>query len=98
MTAVYEVSFDIPELDILAGDVITLRPSHPTNPFLVTRRQQRGRMPLLLDHLDRMVLIELSGASCPADESELRLHLMSLPAQPLAPPSREARPLMRLVR
>lgn len=82
MKAVYEAPYPIPELGIQPGDIITLRPSHPTNPFLVTRRIDRSRMPLLLDHLDRLTPLSLSASHEVAEEELRRQMLRRSPPPP----------------
>ncbi len=59
---VYEAPYAIPELGIKPGDLIIIRPSHPRSPFITSRHHHPSRLPLLLEHLDHLNLVELSGA------------------------------------
>lgn len=96
MKAVYEAGHAIPELGIEPGDLVTLRPSHPDNPFIVTRLHPRHRMTELLDHLDRFRPLQIAGASSPeTGEAELRRRLQGSP-QP--PPLLRRRRHLRLAR
>ena len=76
MKAVYEATYDVPELGIERGDVVTLRPSHPTNPLLVTKRRDHAAMADILDHVARFSPVSVSLSSpqeAPADELRRQL-------------------------
>ena len=47
MKEVFEAIAWIPELGIAPGDVVTIRPEHPDNPLLVTRRHDLGALAYL---------------------------------------------------
>lgn len=97
MKAVYEASYAIPELGVEPGDLIVVRPSHPTNPLLVSRRHHRSRLVLLLDHLDHFRPIEISGAGSP-EQAEDQLRQRLLQPLPLPLPSLAVRRPLRVVR
>ena len=65
MKAVYEVPYAIPELGAERGDIILVEPAHPTTPLLVVKRFDRNRLPLILDHLDRLSPVSFGGAAPP---------------------------------
>lgn len=96
MKAVYEAPYPIPELGVEAGDIITVRPAHPDNPLLVTKRHDRNRLPLILDHLDHLTPLSFSAASDPTvAEEELRQHLLR--RSPPPPPSMQRPRHLRVV-
>jgi hypothetical protein len=47
--AVYRVTQAIPEIGALPGDCIVAEPANPTHPIILTRRLDRGTLPLVLD-------------------------------------------------
>jgi hypothetical protein len=96
MKAVYEAPYAIPELGVEPGDLITVRPAHPDNPLLVTRRHERGRLPLLLDHLEHLTPLEFSASSSPSVASE-ELRQLLLRRSPPPPPSLSLRRRLSLV-
>lgn len=63
MKAVYEAPYPIPELGVETGDLITVRVTHPRSPLLVTKRHGHYRLPLLLEHIDRLIPIDVSESS-----------------------------------
>jgi hypothetical protein len=71
MKAVYEAPYAIPELGVERGDVILVEPAHPRSPLLVVRRFDRNRLPLILDHLDRLSPVSFDGAA-PLPVSQVR--------------------------
>lgn len=55
---VYRARLPIPELGVEPGDIITVRPSHPDNPLLVTRRHERGRIALVLQSTEALTVLD----------------------------------------
>lgn len=72
MKAIYEVPYAIPELGAQRGDVIVVEPAHPEAPLVVVRGFDRNRLPMVLDHLDRLTLLSFHGppSSSPRDLSQ----------------------------
>lgn len=54
MEAVYEVTYEIPELGAKRGDLLVVRPADPHAPLLVVREFDRNRLPIILDHLHQL--------------------------------------------
>ena len=90
MKAVYEATYAIEELGVEVGDIITLRPAHPDNPLLVTKRHDRNRLPLILDHLDALTPLSFSASASPESAAEQlrRSVLRRFGPPPASPPSR----------
>ena len=63
MEAVYEAPYAIPQLDIEAGDLITIRVSHPENPFVVSRSHGRHALAKLLPHIEFLTPIYVPDPS-----------------------------------
>lgn len=70
MRAVYETDHAIPELGAEPGDLIVVEPGHPEAPLLVVREFDRNRLPIILEHLDRLSPVSFEGLDVqgPADE------------------------------
>jgi hypothetical protein len=60
----YYIPFPI---DAKPGDVIVLRPSHPTAPLSVIRHVRHGIFPAILDHLDCLECVEVSVGARPEE-------------------------------
>lgn len=73
MKLTYEATHAVPELSIEVGDIITIRPDHPENPFLVTKRLSRGALPSVLEHLAAFRCLKAEGAPYPEPVSPSRL-------------------------
>lgn len=74
--AVYETDYSIPELGAEPGDLIVVEPGHPEVPMLVVREFDRNRLPLILEHLDRLVPVSFEGIE-PSSSSDARRWLTS---------------------
>lgn len=84
MKAIYEVPFAIPELRAERGDIIVVEPAHPVSPLLVVKRFDRNRLPLILDHLDRLSPVSFDGA-VPPPVAQARQMLRAHARRPLRP-------------
>lgn len=73
MYAVYRSGHRIPELGAEPGDLIVVDTADPDAPLSVVREFGRVRLPLILGHIDRLTLLELSPGASP---SRLREHLL----------------------
>lgn len=51
MQRTYRSLHRIPELGVEPGDLVVIRPEHPTSPLMVVKRHDRNRLPLILDHI-----------------------------------------------
>lgn len=62
MKAVYEATEAIPELDVLPGDRLVVRPGHPTAPLAVVKRYGHHSLVRLMGDgwLDRLTPIHTS--------------------------------------
>ena len=64
MEWVYRAPYAIPELGVEVGDAIIVAPAAEV-PLTVVKRFDRNRLPIILEHLDRLTLLPCSGAACP---------------------------------
>lgn len=83
MRAVFRVIRAIPEIGALPGDCIVAEPADPTHPIVLTRRLERGCLPIVLDG-DSLTLLDLepghphpSTRPSPREPSWRRLKLVS---------------------
>lgn len=96
--------YEIPDLNnpgrVLAGagDILVLRPSHPTAPLSVVRHVRHGYYPMILSHLDYLECVEVSSGVHPEEVMAALLRVSGQPdplGQSFPPPP--ARPVLHLV-
>lgn len=66
MKAIYEATYDVPELGVEAGDFLVVRPGDPTTPVRLMIRMGHEELVQLMPHLGDFILHETSGVSQPA--------------------------------
>lgn len=77
MKAVYEATYEIPELGAKRGDLIVVRPADPHAPLLVVREFDRNRLPIILDHLHRLPPVRQGDPAPPPSLLDVRRQLES---------------------
>lgn len=90
MEAIYEATHDVEGLGIERGDLVTVRPGHPTDPLIITKRFHRSQLPQILPHLDHFAPLVLPPAVRP---SSVRRQL----EQRLQPPRPSWRQRLRVI-
>lgn len=73
MRFTYQSHHSIPELGVDPGDILVIRPEHPTSPLLVLKRKDRNRLPLILDHINRLELVSSDEPQSAVVELQRRL-------------------------
>lgn len=81
MRAVFEAPYAIPELGVDRGDVLVVRPDHPTDPLMVAKRFDHTHLPLILGHLHRLTPVSLPSADL-SRPAELQRWLLRRPGRP----------------
>lgn len=76
MKAVYEVTEDIPELGMEPGGLLTVRPDHPENPLIFTRRLAREELVTCSTYRGRLSAID-GGPDLLEDIAAKRLQLVA---------------------
>jgi hypothetical protein len=71
------------------GDTVILRPAHPTRPLTIIREIPHGQLPRILEYLDRLELVQVTGATPAVSEVHGQQVLFAVAGDP---PPRPARP------
>lgn len=64
MEWIYRAPYAVPEMGIEVGDNVIVAPA-ADDPLVVIKKIDRNRLPMILEHLDRLTLLPCSGAGDP---------------------------------